>query len=96
MGDDMKAHVGHKVAVIGTIEAASMKGRTMTPKEMAAMHSTLHITSVKMIAANCPQRSVMQAKGHQVGIAGTAPKGIGGSFGIPKNSRRVAQTSASV
>ncbi len=53
VGEDMKAHVGHKVAVTGTVEAASMKGKTMTPKGMSAMHSTLHITSVKMIAASC-------------------------------------------
>ncbi len=55
MGEDMKAHVGHQVAVTGTVEAASMKGKdkTMTRKEMGTMHSMLHITSVKMVAASC-------------------------------------------
>ena len=53
VGGDLKAHVGHKVEVTGTIEVATMKGKTMTRKEMAAMHPTLTVTSLKMISAGC-------------------------------------------
>ncbi len=52
-GGDMKAHVGHKVAITGTVEAATMAGKTMTKAQMANMHSTLHVQSMKMVAASC-------------------------------------------
>ena len=70
MGGDLKAHVGHKVAVTGTLDAMTMggKGKMGMSKEKMPMeggmakgkaaatepHTMLHVTSVKMIAATCP------------------------------------------
>jgi hypothetical protein len=75
MGGELKPHVGHKVAVTGTMDAKAGKGAmakdatagaaaskdaTAAKDSMAksadkAMaHDTLHVTSVKMVAATCP------------------------------------------
>ena len=69
MGGDLKAHVGHKVAVTGTLDAMTMGGKDkmgMSKEEMpmeggmakgkaaTEPHTMLHVTSVKMIAATCP------------------------------------------
>jgi hypothetical protein len=70
MGGDLKAHVGHKVAVTGTLDAMTMGGKDkmgmnkekmpmeggMAKGKAAATepHTMLHVTSVKMIAATCP------------------------------------------
>ena len=67
MGGDLKAHVGHKVEVMGSTDAKMMaKGKMdkdkmskdkMMEKDkmgMSEMHGTLHVKSVKMIAATCP------------------------------------------
>lgn len=70
MGGDLKAHLGHKVEVTGTLDTMPMPpkdkmamGKEKMPMEkdehgmakgkMAAPHSMLHVTSVKMIAAGC-------------------------------------------
>lgn len=73
MGGDLKAHLGHKVEVTGTLGIMAMppkdkvamgKDKEKMPMEkgehgmakgkMAAPHSMLHVTSVKMVAASCP------------------------------------------
>ncbi|MBY0493905.1 MAG: hypothetical protein K2Y23_06790 [Cyanobacteria bacterium] len=70
MGGDVKAHVGHKVAITGTVDAMTMgsKDKMGMSKEKMPMeggmakgkaaatepHTMLHVTSVKMIAATCP------------------------------------------
>ena len=68
MGGDLKAHVGHKVAVTGTMAdgKAMGKGKMMSKDKMekgegegehkmgaADVHSALQVKSVKMIAATC-------------------------------------------
>ena len=56
MGGDLKAHVGHKVEVMGSTDAKMMdKGKMDKDKMgMSDMHGTLHVKSVKMISATCP------------------------------------------
>ena len=51
MGGELKAHVGHKVEVTGTMDDGKMGKDKMA---MSDMHTALHVTSVKMIAATCP------------------------------------------
>ena len=61
MGGALKAHVGHKVEVTGTMAAnatakrdAMEKTHVDMDKDMKAAMHTLNVTSVKMIAATCP------------------------------------------
>jgi hypothetical protein len=67
MGGELKAHVGHKVEVTGTIDDGKMGKDKMMSKDkmdkdkmakdkmaMSDMHTALHVNSVKMIAATCP------------------------------------------
>ncbi|MBY0493369.1 MAG: hypothetical protein K2Y23_04070 [Cyanobacteria bacterium] len=70
MGGDIRAHVGHKVEVTGTLDTMAMPskdkmamGKEKMPMEgehgmakgkTAEAHSMLHVTSVKMVAATCP------------------------------------------
>lgn len=49
MGGDLKAHVGHKVEVMGSV---SKKSKDKTG--MSDMNETLRIKSVKMISTTCP------------------------------------------
>ncbi len=66
-GDNMKAHMGHKVEVVGTMSKADMdrmhkmgsmdkmdqgKMAGMSDKDMTAMK--LNVKSFKMMSANCP------------------------------------------
>jgi hypothetical protein len=59
MGGELKPHVGHKVEVTGTLDAKGMSKDSMSKDTMAketdkAMGtSTLHVKSVKMLAATC-------------------------------------------
>jgi len=65
MGGDLKAHVGHKVEITGTMDDAKMKDKMMSKDKMdkdkmskdkmgkGETHGALHVTSVKMIAATC-------------------------------------------
>ena len=63
MGGDLKAHVGHKVEVTGSEDSKMgkmdkdkmSKDKMMDKDKMAMpeMHATLHVKSVKMIAATC-------------------------------------------
>jgi hypothetical protein len=63
MGGDLKAHVGHKVEVTGSEDSKMgkmnkdkmSKDKMMDKDKMAMpeMHTTLHVKSVKMIAATC-------------------------------------------
>ena len=58
-GTNLKAHMGHKVEVTGSMSKADMdqhaKMDTMAKdKAMASKAMTLNVTSVKMISANCP------------------------------------------
>ena len=60
-GGDMKNHVGHTVAITGTLEdfkpsssAHQMPGNTAA-LAMTVASSTLHVKSVKMVAPNCPK-----------------------------------------
>lgn len=53
-GGQLKAHVGHKVAVTGTLKAAAMpKDHKMSKEAMAAMPGVLQVKTVKMVAATC-------------------------------------------
>ena len=67
MGGELKAHVGHKVEVTGTMDDGKMgKDKMMSKDKMdkdkmakdkmatSDMHTALRVTSVKMIAATCP------------------------------------------
>ena len=66
MGGDLKPHVGHKVAVTGTMDAKSAMGKSgmakdTMPKETMGKDTmakdkamTVNVKSVKMIAATCP------------------------------------------
>ena len=70
MGGDIKAHVGHKVEVTGTLDTMTMPTRDkmamgkekmsmegehgMTKGKTAEAHSMLHVMSVKMVEASCP------------------------------------------
>ena len=65
MGGELKAHLGHRVAVTGTMETMPAKDNKDKMKPMPNMekedkmgaakpHSALHVTSVKMLAATCP------------------------------------------
>ena len=69
MGGELKAHVGHKVAVTGTMDAKSAMGamgkggmaKDTMPKETMGKDTmakdkamTVNVKSVKMIAATCP------------------------------------------
>ncbi len=64
-GTDLKAHVGHKMEVMGTLSKSDMdhmakmdkmdkmaKDKMMADKDMKPM--TLNVTSVKMVSAKCP------------------------------------------
>ena len=65
MGGELKAHVGHKVEITGTMDDGKMKDKMMSKDKMdkdkmskdkmgmAETHSALHVASVKMIAATC-------------------------------------------
>ena len=66
-GGDLKAHVGHKVEVTGSLDAKAkmgddkmamgkMGGDKMAMGKMGAAdaHGTLNVTAVKMISATCP------------------------------------------
>ena len=66
MGGDLKAHVGHKVEVTGTIEDGNKmgKGKMMCKDKMekgegehkmgtAETHTALQVKSVKMLASTC-------------------------------------------
>ena len=54
-GDDLKAHVGHKVEVTGSL---SMSGSNMNEKPATSATSTsakeLKVQSVKMVSSTCP------------------------------------------
>ncbi|MFN2446723.1 MAG: hypothetical protein ABR606_14210 [Vicinamibacterales bacterium] len=65
VGGDVKAHMGHKVEVMGTMSKTDMdymakmgkmdkmaKDKMMADKDMKAMK--LNVTSVKMVSATCP------------------------------------------
>ena len=62
MGGELKAHLGHQVAVTGTMETMPAKDKMKPMPNMekeekmgaAKPHSALHVTSVKMVAATCP------------------------------------------
>lgn len=63
MGGELKAHVGHKVEVTGTLSKdATSKGMEKDKMPNDAMHKdatammggTLQVSSVKMISAACP------------------------------------------
>ena len=62
MGGELKAHVGHKVEVTGSADAKKMDKDKMSKDKMmekdkmgmSEAHGTLHVQSVKMIAATCP------------------------------------------
>ena len=62
MGGELKAHVGHKVEITGTLDDGKMMGKDKMSKNkmskdkmgMGETHAALHVTSVKMIAATCP------------------------------------------
>ena len=61
MGGELKAHVGHKVEITGTMDDGKMKDKMMSKDKMAKdkmskgeTHAALHVTSVEMIAATCP------------------------------------------
>ncbi len=66
VGGDLKAHVGHKVEVTGTMSKADMarmddmakmdamaKDKMAKDKDMKAMNMKLNVVSVKMISATC-------------------------------------------
>ena len=66
-GGDLKAHVGHKVEVTGSLDAKAKMGDDkmamgkmgndkMAKGKMGAAdaHGTLNVTAVKMISATCP------------------------------------------
>lgn len=53
-GGDFKSHVGHRVAVTGTVQPPTMEmSKPMTAKQMAQMHGTLLVEGVAMISASC-------------------------------------------
>jgi hypothetical protein len=60
-GDNLKAHVGHKVEVTGTVQHAKMSKKASSDAGMtgstatanAANNETLRVKSVKMISASC-------------------------------------------
>jgi hypothetical protein len=55
----LTAHVGHKVEITGTLDAAkpaaAVAGDPAPPAAAAASPSKLKVASVKMIAASCPE-----------------------------------------
>ena len=59
---ELTGDVGHKVEVTGTVDDGKMGKDKMMSKDkmdkdkmaMSDMHTALHVTSVKMIAATCP------------------------------------------
>jgi len=55
-GDDLSAHVGHKVAVTGTVakETSGAKPMPEGHDKMSMKQATLNVASVKMISATCP------------------------------------------
>ena len=55
-GADLKAHLGHKVEVTGTITSDSTSKETSAIKGMPGMKpaGTLNVKSVKMVAETCP------------------------------------------
>ena len=54
MGGELKAHVGHKVEITGTLDSAKPSATvTGDPAPPAAGASKLKVISVKMIAAAC-------------------------------------------
>jgi hypothetical protein len=55
-GDDLAAHVGHKVAVTGTVakDTADAKPMPEAHDKMAMKTATLNVASDKMISATCP------------------------------------------
>jgi hypothetical protein len=56
IGDDLKAHLGHKVEVTGTITSDRTLTDTTATKGIPGMTpaGTLHVKSVKMVAETCP------------------------------------------
>lgn len=62
-GGDLKAHLGHKVEVVGTAAAPDMHKDTATSKEPAPrsamgrggseIYGAMNVTTVKMIASSC-------------------------------------------
>lgn len=55
-GADVKAHLGHKVEVTGTVsnDKTSEKAAEMKTVPGAKLLGTLNATSVKMVSASCP------------------------------------------
>ena len=63
MGGDLKAHVGHKVEVTGSMDGKKMdkdkmgkmeKDKMDKDKMGMAKHDVLNVKSVKMLASTCP------------------------------------------
>jgi hypothetical protein len=61
-GGELKAHMGHKVEITGTLDDVKMtdkdqptsKEPTAKDKTTADAHAALQVTSVRMISASCP------------------------------------------
>ena len=55
-GGDLAAHVGHKVAVTGTVakETSGAKAMPEAHDKLEMKPATLNVASVKMISATCP------------------------------------------
>ena len=56
VGADLKAHIGHKVEVTGTMSSDKSSKSTAEIKGMPGMKlvGTLNVKSVKMVSATCP------------------------------------------
>jgi hypothetical protein len=56
MGADLKAHLGHKVEVTGTISSNKASNDAAAIKEVPGMKlvGTLNVKSVKMVSTTCP------------------------------------------
>jgi hypothetical protein len=56
MGTDLKAHLGHKVEVTGTISSGKTSKDTAATKDVPGMKpsETLNVKSVKMVSETCP------------------------------------------
>ena len=58
LGAEVKAHVGHRVEVVGTMPTSAASGNAPasadTTRTAHPMAGTVTVTSIKMLAASCP------------------------------------------
>ena len=53
-GTDLSAHIGHRLAITGTLVGSSPGGTTQVDKKQPAAEPRIRVLSVKMVSKGCP------------------------------------------